>query len=193
MLAQLGELTGERRWAQRAVRLLRAELDRAIDPDAAGLLFPLSAGDRRALPYLFAGSAGMVVATIRALRASPDERLATAMPRLLEPLRLTYTAMPGLFQGLAGYAFTLADHAAVTGDQGSHTAAVRAARSLYKYAIPHPTGRRFLGDQLLRYSAELWSGSAGVLLALTQVLDPRPDALCTVDDLIARRLVGAAR
>nr|BFE70241.1 hypothetical protein GCM10020092_035420 [Actinoplanes digitatis] len=101
MLAQLAELTGEVRLADRAVRLLHAELDRAIDPDAAGLLFPVSAGDRRALPYLFAGSAGMVFAATRVLRASPDERLAAALPRLLAPLRLTYTAMPGLCQGLA--------------------------------------------------------------------------------------------
>jgi hypothetical protein len=186
MLAQLGELTGDRQWADRAVRLLHAELDRAIDPAAAGLLFPLSAGDPRARPYLFAGSAGMVIATTRTLRAIPDERLTGALPRLLEPLRLTYTVMPGLFQGLAGYVFTLADH-------GSRDAAVRAARSLYKYAVPHPTGVRFPGDMLLRFSAELWSGSAGVLLALNHVLDPRPDALCTVDEVIARRLVGAAR
>jgi hypothetical protein len=192
MLAQLGALTGEDGYLGRAVRLLHAELDRAIDPAAAGLLFPISATDRRAVPYLFAGSAGMVFATVRCLRAIDDERLATALPRLLAPLRLTYTVMPGLCQGLAGYAFTLADHAALTGADVSRAASVRAARSLFKFAVPHPTGVRFLGDQLLRFSTELWSGSAGVVLALTQVLDPRPDALFTADAVIARQDAGPA-
>jgi hypothetical protein len=136
------------------------------------------------LPYLFAGSAGMVYVASRCLRAGADARLTEVLPRMLAPLGLTYTIMPGLFQGLAGFAFTLADHAARGGDDMVRAASLRVARSLFKYAVPHPSGVRYLGDQLLRYSAELWSGSAGVLLALEHVLDPRPDALFTVDALI---------
>jgi lantibiotic modifying enzyme len=184
MFAQLAGVTGERRHLTRAVRLLHAELDRAVDPDAPGLLFPMSATDSRAMPYLYSGSAGLVHAATRCLRIADDERLAAELPRLLAPLRLTYTALSGLFQGLSGYAFTLADHAAATDDETSRRAAVRVARGLFKYSVPHRTGVRFLGDKLMRYSAELWSGSAGVLLALAHVLDPRPDALFTVDALI---------
>jgi hypothetical protein len=187
MLQQLAGVTGEDRQLTRAVRLLHAELDRASVPDAAGLLFPVSATDRRAMPYLFAGAAGMAYATTRCLRAVDDERLAEALPRLLAPLHLGYTVMSGLFSGTAGYAFTLADHAAVTGDEASRQASLRAARRLFKYAVSHRTGMRYLGDQLLRFSAELWSGSAGVLLALAHVLDPRADALFTVDALVDER------
>ncbi|MCW2940334.1 MAG: hypothetical protein JWN00_3319 [Actinomycetia bacterium] len=190
MLQQLAGVTGEDRHLRRAVRLLHAELDRASDPDAPGLLFPVSATDRRAMPYLFAGSAGMVFAVSRCLRYVEDERLAAALPRMLAPLRLGYTVMSGLFQGLAGYAFTLADHGLLADDEPSRQAALRATRYLLKYAIPHGDGVRFLGDQLLRYSAELWSGSAGVLLALSHVLAPRPDALFTVDELIDPTIAG---
>jgi len=193
MLQQLAGVTGERRHLERARRLLHAELDRASDPDAPGLLFPGSATDRRALPYLFLGTAGVVFATSRFLAAEPDERLAEALPRMLAPLRLTFTAQPGLFQGLASYAFTLADHAAISGDEEVGRAALRVARSLFKYSVPCPTGVRYLGDQLLRYSDELWSGSAGVLLALTHVLEPRPDALLTADAVIAQRGSGSGK
>jgi hypothetical protein len=186
MLQQVAGVSGEDRHLSRAIRLLHSELDRGSRPDEPGLLFPVSATDNRAMPYLYVGSAGMVYVATRCLQAVEDERLAEAMPRLLAPLNITYTIMPGLFQGLAGYSFTLADHAALTGEEATRQASLRLARSLFKYAVPHPTGVRFLGDQLLRYSAELWSGSAGVLLALSHVLDPRPDGLFTVDELIAQ-------
>ncbi len=186
-LQQLAGVTGEQRYLRRAVGLLHAELDRAHDPDAAGLLFPMSEKDGRILPYLFCGSAGLLLAATRCLRLAEDQRLAEAVPRLLPPLRTLYTIMPGLYQGLSGLVFALSEHAALAGDQASAAAAQRGARALFKYAIPHASGVRFLGDQLLRYSSELWSGSAGVLLTLTQVLDPARDPLFTVDALVDAR------
>ncbi|MDI1465222.1 class III lanthionine synthetase LanKC [Catellatospora sp. KI3] len=185
-LLQVGTATSDPGLARRAVRLLHAELDRASDPDAAaGLLFPVSRTDRRAMPYLYCGSAGMLYAATRCLAVLADERLAAAQPRLLETARLPYTVLPGLYRGAAGLAFALADHARLTGDPESGDAAVRAARRLFKYAIPHETGVRFMGDPQLRISAELWSGSAGVLLGLSQVLDPKPDGLFAVEPLAA--------
>jgi hypothetical protein len=183
MLQQLAAVTGDAALLARGTRLLHAELDRAIDPQGPGLTFPLSAADPRSLPYLFAGSAGMVHAVTRQLKMVDDERLAAALPRLLSPLRTTFTVMPGLHQGLAGLGFALAGHAELTGDEDSRRDAIRVARGLFKFAVPHPTGARFLGDQLMRFSADLWSGSSGVLLFLAQLLDPRPDALFTVDAL----------
>ncbi|MCZ7434055.1 class III lanthionine synthetase LanKC [Streptomyces sp. WMMC1477] len=186
MLQQLAAVTGDTSHLARGVRLLHAELDRACDPDAPTLTFPVSASDSRRMAYLSCGSAGMVHTVTRYLGVLDDDRLAEALPRLLAPLRLTFTVMPGLYQGLAGRGFALAEHAALTGDQESRRAAVRVGRALFKYVIPHPTGVRVLGDQSLRYSAELFSGSAGVLLFLSDLLDPEPDALFTVDALAAR-------
>jgi hypothetical protein len=181
LLQQLAGITGDAAALARGLRLLHAELDRAVDPLAPGLLFPVSRTDRRQMPYLYCGSAGMAVTVTRYLRDAHDDKLASALPRLLAPLRKTYAAMPALCTGLAGFAFALADHALLTGAEPSRQDAVRVARALFKYAIPHATGVRYLGDQMLRYSAELWTGSAGVLLALTQVLSPRPGMLFTVD------------
>ncbi|KDN87153.1 class III lanthionine synthetase LanKC [Kitasatospora cheerisanensis] len=178
---QFAEVTGDRSLLGRGVALLHAELDRATDPDAAGLLFPVSTEDRRAMPYLYCGSAGLVHVATRYLRTVADERLSAVMPRLLAPLHGTYTVLPALFAGTAGYAFTLAEHGLLTGDGTSRTAAVRAARALYKHAVPHEGTVRFLGMGLLRFSTELWSGAAGVLLALDQVLAPRADLLFTLD------------
>ncbi|GGQ88050.1 class III lanthionine synthetase LanKC [Kitasatospora griseola] len=178
---QFAQITGDTSLLARGVRLLHAELDRATDPDAAGLLFPVSTEDKRAMPYLYCGSAGLVHVATRYLRTADDERLREAMPRLLAPLHGTYTVLPALFVGTAGYAFTLAEHGLLADDETSRTAAVRAARALYKHAVPYGDTVRFLGMGLQRFSTELWSGSAGVLLALDQVLNPRADLLFTLD------------
>jgi tRNA A-37 threonylcarbamoyl transferase component Bud32 len=191
LFQQLAGVTGDEGYQARAVRLLHSELDRAAELDAPDLLFPVSAKDRRAMPYLYAGSSGIAYTATRCLHAGADERLAEAMPRLLATLRVKYAIMSGLFQGLAGHAFTLADRALLTGDESCRRASLDVACGLFKYAVPHPTGMRMLGHQTLRYSADLWSGSAGVLLALCHVLDPRPDALFTVDALIGQRRTAA--
>ncbi|MEU0413432.1 class III lanthionine synthetase LanKC [Streptomyces griseorubiginosus] len=181
MLHQLAAVTGDRTPLRRGLRLLHAELDRECDPRSTGMSFPVSTTDKRIMPYLYCGSAGVLHVATRYQLAAEDERLAAALPRLLRSLRTTYTAMPGLYSGLSGLGFALADRAALTGDEHDQRAALRVGRALFKYAIPHATGVRFLGDQLQRFSAELWSGSAGVLLFLTQLLHPRPDTLFTVD------------
>ncbi|MFD5560967.1 class III lanthionine synthetase LanKC [Kitasatospora griseola] len=179
---QFAQVTGDTSLLARGVELLHAELDRATDPDAAGLLFPVSTEDKRAMPYLYCGSAGLVHVATRYLRTVPDARLAETMPRLLAPLHGGHTALPALFAGSAGFAFVLAEHALLTGDEASRAGAVRSARRLYKHAVPQEDGTvRFLGMGLLRFSTELWTGSAGVLLALDQVLAPRADLLFTLD------------
>ena len=87
LFQQLAQVTGDEGYQARAARLLHAERDRAAEPDAADLLFPVSTKDRRAMPYLYAGSSGIVYAATRCLHAGADERLAETMPRLLAPLK----------------------------------------------------------------------------------------------------------
>ncbi|WP_327173806.1 class III lanthionine synthetase LanKC [Streptomyces sp. NBC_01335] len=191
MLHQLAEVCGDRELLDRGLRLLHRELDRETSPAEAGMTFPVSTVDSRAMPYLYCGSAGTLHVASRYLTVADDERLANAVPRLLPVMGVTYTVMPGLFQGLSGLGFALADHAAVTGSAESLAMAVRTARKLFGFAVPHATGVRMPGDQLLRHSADLWSGSAGVLLFLTELLSPRPDALFTVDSLSEAALSAA--
>ena len=186
MLQQIAAVTGDGGHLARGVRLLHAELDRAADPDAPSLIFPVSDVDRRAMPYLYCGSAGLAATTARYLSATADRRLTEALPRVLAPLRTTFTALPGLFSGLSGLGLALTERARITGEDCDQQAALRVARGLFKFAIPHDGGVRFLGEPHLRYSAELYSGSAGVLLFLDQVLDPRPDPLFTLDALARR-------
>ncbi|MFJ9560558.1 class III lanthionine synthetase LanKC [Streptomyces fuscichromogenes] len=185
LLHRLAAVTGDRALLVRGVRLLHSELDRATDPEGAALTFPISGTDRRSLPYLYCGSAGTSYTVTKYLGVLDDERLAEAQPRLLAPLGHAHAAMSGLFQGLSGIGLALAEHAEATGDATSRRRALDVARRLFLHAVPHPTGVRFLGDQSFRFSADLFSGSAGVLLFLDQLLNPRPDAVFALDALTA--------
>jgi hypothetical protein len=97
------------------------------------------------------------------------------------PARIPVTAYCGLEEGRAGLVFAAAEYAALTGDAACKAVAVAGARRLFHHAVSGPHGVRFHGEGLLRFSADLATGSAGVLLALTRLLDDLPDALFTLD------------
>ena len=186
-LLPLGAVTGDGGYLDRGRQLLHAELDRATHPGNPAFQFLVSAKDRRAMPYLYCGTAGMLRTIARYNRVAGDERLSDAESRLVPSLRTPYTVMPGLYQGISGLGFTLAELGADGQDaHRARAAAIRTARALFKYAVPGPTGVRFHGEQAKRFSADLYSGGAGILLFLDEVLSPRRDRLFSLDALAAR-------
>ncbi|WP_107481309.1 class III lanthionine synthetase LanKC [Streptomyces malaysiense] len=188
-LAPLGAVTEDTGLLDRGVRLLCQELDRAMPGEGSSPHFPVSATDRRSMPYLFCGTAGMLRAVARYRRLRPDDRLTAVEGALTPRLRTRYTVMPGLYQGLAGLGFALTDLAAVSGDAEHREHALDTAAALFKYAVPGAGGVRFLGDGLQRFSADLWSGSAGILLFLHELLHPGRDRLFSLDRLCAKAAV----
>jgi class III lanthionine synthetase len=182
----LAQETGEERYLAAGADLLHEELRLAVALPDGALSFPDDAAASRAMPYLYAGSAGVAFVLTRYAARVADERFATSLPLILDDVRKRCTTQAGLYCGLAGLAFVLAEHADFTGDVGQAAAAVSLATGLMKHAIPHAEGIRFLGDGLMRYSAELWSGSAGVLLALDRVLHGGRDHFFTIDAPLVR-------
>jgi lantibiotic modifying enzyme len=180
-LYYLARETGEQCYLEAGRDLLHQELDRAISLPEGTLSFPDNAITKRAMPYLYTGSAGVAMVVTRYVADAPDERLAAALPRMLGDVTKRCTMLPGLYCGLAGLAFVLADHADWAGDATHHDMAVSVATGLAKYAVPHSSGHRFLGEGFMRYSAELWSGGGGVLLGLHRVLYGAADQFFTLD------------
>ena len=194
-LHHLWRATGEKRYLRHGVGLLHAELANAIEMPGGELGFREDAIRRRAMVYLAVGAAGVGHVLTRYVGVAADERLADAMPRVFRYADQQSTVAPGLYLGLAGLAFAQADHNAYggAGDPAGSERAVRVAAGLVKYAVPGPAGRmRFLGASGLRFSVELWSGAAGILLALDRVLSGSNGHLFTLDDLPGRAVDGPA-
>jgi hypothetical protein len=180
-LYYLDRFTGDPQYVAAGRALLHQELDRAFDLPDGALSFPDDADEWRAMPYLYAGTAGVTTVISRYLAATPDERFAAALARMRRDLTKPCTVLPALYCGLAGMTFALAEHADWVGTPEHRAEALRLGTSLVKYAVPGPSGVRFIGDGSLRFSAELWSGGAGVLLALHRLVSGPADQFFTLD------------
>ncbi|MEV4266009.1 class III lanthionine synthetase LanKC [Kribbella sp. NPDC049584] len=125
----------------------------------------------RTLPYLEEGSAGVALVLERYLRHRPSEELALTLKELKRVTHCDYYVQPGLFMGRAGLLLTAA---ALGEDQATVDDLVH---GLGWHAMPFEGGLAYPGNQLLRLSMDLATGSAGVLLALGAALHDAPVAL----------------
>ncbi|MFJ9428292.1 class III lanthionine synthetase LanKC [Streptomyces sp. NPDC101490] len=180
-LHRLADVTGEGRFLDAGRLLLHEELDRTFALDDGSLSLSDDARLTRAMPYLGTGAAGLVAVLTHYAATAADERCATALPRLVAGIRVSRaTKEAGLHRGLAGLVWSLTVHAELTGTDTAREDAVRAATGLLKYAVPYRRGVRFLGAGSQRFTADLSSGGAGVLLVLHRLLagplldGPRP-------------------
>ncbi|GAA3383983.1 class III lanthionine synthetase LanKC [Streptomyces racemochromogenes] len=170
-LHRLARETGEARFLEAGRLLLHQELERTFPLDDGALSVSDDARHTRAMPYLATGAAGIAAVLTRYVATAPDERCAAALPGLVAGIRVSCaTKEAGLYRGLAGLAWFLAGHAELTGTDTARGDAVRAATGLLKYAVPYRRGVRFLGAGSQRFTADLSSGGAGVLVALRRLL-----------------------
>ncbi|WP_328324776.1 class III lanthionine synthetase LanKC [Kribbella sp. NBC_00382] len=123
----------------------------------------------RTLPYLEEGSVGIALVLDRYLRHRPDEELAPALESLRKVTHCGYFVQPGLFMGRAGLL--------LAATQLDPTVQEQLIAGLGWHALPYADGLAFPGNQLLRLSMDLATGSAGVLLALGAALHEQPVAL----------------
>ncbi|MFC8955059.1 class III lanthionine synthetase LanKC [Streptomyces sp. NPDC057101] len=170
-LHRLARHTDDPRYRKAGSVLLHQELDRTFALDDGSLSLSDDARLTRAMPYLATGAAGVAAVLTRYAATAPDERCAAALPRLVAGIRVSRaTKEAGLYRGLAGLSWFLTEHAELTGTDAARGDAVRAATGLLKYAVPYRRGVRFLGAGSQRFTADLSSGGAGVLLALHRLL-----------------------
>ncbi|MCX5232488.1 class III lanthionine synthetase LanKC [Streptomyces sp. NBC_00233] len=195
-LHRLARDTGEARYLEAGRMLLHQELDRTFPLDDGSLSISDNTRLTRAMPYLATGAAGVAAVLTRYVTTAPDERCAAALPALVAGIRVSCaTKEAGLYRGLAGLSWFLTEHAELTGTDAARGDAVRAATGLLKYAVPYRRGVRFLGAGSQRFTADLSSGGAGVLLALHRLLsgplltEPHP-ALPRIPAALRRRRAG---
>jgi len=197
-LHELSHAVADSAMFDRGLRLLADELRYAEPIPVDALAFRAAENDRRLWPYLFAGSAGYAVVLSRYLADRPDARFdgtdlspSDALEGCLRACSARFAALPGLFPGLAGLALSSAEVGRRLQRPELVDAALASARGLFRYAVPRPGGVGWLGEPGQRLSADLWSGGAGVLLALHRLTSAEPSPLAAGDvPAAARDLVG---
>lgn len=181
-LYYLSVFTGLDEPFERGLRLLRDELVHAEPIPVGATGFRVSATDtRRIMPYLGCGTAGYVHVLARYLGRRPDAELAELLRTCVRAVSIRFTVCPGLFQGQAGMVLAHTDVAARFPDENFLPDAPARPTALFKHAIAGETGVRWLGGRGERLSADLATGSAGILLALHHATTGVVDPLFTLD------------
>jgi hypothetical protein len=164
LFIHLFEETGDPAWLDLADTALRQELHRCV-LTAEGVMHVNEGW--RTMPYLGQGSAGISLVLRRFLRHRGDEGFATANAAILRACTSRFYVQPGLFAGRAGTILALAP-------DGLGTDVTEQIRRLSWHAVHHEGDLTFPGEQLLRLSTDLATGSAGILLALGAALHDSP-------------------
>ncbi|WP_063771954.1 class III lanthionine synthetase LanKC [Kitasatospora mediocidica] len=168
---RLYEHTGQEWLLERTELSLGRDLERCVTtPDGS-----LQVHDgTRVLPYLESGSTGIGSVLHDYLAHRPDSPFAPSLPAIRLAAEPEFVVLPNLFNGRAG----LIDHLCRLrrGPDGDRITALidRHRRLLAWHMVPYEGHLAFPGEQLLRLSTDLATGSAGVLLALGTALADTP-------------------
>jgi serine/threonine protein kinase len=165
LFLRMYERTGDATLLDRAVTAVRQDLHRCV-VRADGAM-EVNEG-WRTMPYLAQGSAGIGIVIDQLLRYRDDERLAGASAAISLAAQSPFYAQSGLFAGRAGIIRYLAGRSPDSEQLSSQI------RNLAWHAVPFRGRLAFPGDQLLRLSMDLATGSAGVLLAVGAALHDEP-------------------
>ncbi|QPK49193.1 protein kinase/lanthionine synthetase C family protein [Streptomyces gardneri] len=164
----LYQATGDTQWIRASRAALAQDISRCVTrPD--GTVQVQRSGDRY-LVYLGMGSAGiaMVAHAYLAAAGEDDPEIAAFVAGTRLACTNLFVREPGLLQGRAGL---VAGLAALDAPRAAVTA--QAARLAWHGV--HDSGRLLIpGAQMLRFSADLATGAAGVLLALHAALTDTP-------------------
>ncbi|MEV6653458.1 class III lanthionine synthetase LanKC [Streptomyces sp. NPDC051219] len=167
---RLYETTGDSALLDLAADALRRDLARCVR--GAGGALQVDEG-WRTMPYLGAGSVGIGMVLDDYLAHRPDEEFEQARGEIVQAAQARFYAQPGLFRGAAGMVLHLSRTTA--GGPGTRAADLRRQiDSLAWGAVPYQGHLAFAGEQMMRLSMDLSTGTAGCLLALGSALHDRP-------------------
>ncbi len=127
----------------------------------------------RTMPYLGNGSVGIGLVLDRYLARRPDDaELAEADEAIARAATAPFYAQSGLAAGRAGIVCYLADRVRRHDDPVLREHLAAQVDRLAWHAVPYQGHVAFPGEQLMRLSMDLATGTAGVLLALGAARHP---------------------
>ncbi|WCN05032.1 class III lanthionine synthetase LanKC [Streptomyces sp. M92] len=130
----------------------------------------------RTMPYLGAGSVGIGMVLDDYLAHRADERFERARDEIVRAAQAMFYAQPGLYRGVAGMVLFLGRTTA-TGPGTGPAAVRRQLDALAWHAMSYRDHLAFPGEQMMRLSMDLSTGTAGCLLAVASVHGDRPAGL----------------
>ncbi len=188
MFIRLYEQTGDSALLDFAATAIRQDLRRCYRRDDGSL--EVNEG-WRTMPYLADGSVGIGMVLLDYLAHRADEELAESAAAIRRAAQAQFYIEPGLFHGRAGMILYLSrSHPPGRGMDDRVVAAH--IRRLAWHAVPYEGHTAFPGQELLRLSMDLGTGTAGVLLAVGAALHDAPVHLPFLGPLVTHSRRRAA-
>uniref|UniRef100_UPI000D1C448B class III lanthionine synthetase LanKC n=1 Tax=Streptomyces viridosporus TaxID=67581 RepID=UPI000D1C448B len=173
LFVRLYERTGDTALLDLAGSALRQDLARCVR--GAGGALQVDEG-WRTMPYLGAGSVGIGMVLDDYLAHRHDEEFARARDEIVAAAQAMFYAQPGLYRGVSGMVLFLGRTAA-TGPGTGREAVRRQLDALSWHAMSYRGRLAFPGEQMMRLSMDLSTGTAGCLLAVASVYGDPPAGL----------------
>ncbi|MFJ7771115.1 class III lanthionine synthetase LanKC [Streptomyces sp. NPDC097107] len=170
---RLYERTGDSGLLDLAGAALRQDLARCVR--GAGGALQVDEG-WRTMPYLGAGSVGIGMVLDDYLAHRADEQFEQAREEIVRAAQAMFYAQPGLYRGVAGMVLYLGRTTA-TGPGTGPEAVRRQIDALTWHAMSYRGHLAFPGEQMMRLSMDLSTGTAGCLLGVASVHGDRPAGL----------------
>lgn len=172
-----------------AVRAMDFDLAQGAETAEGGLSWRRDSENQKVVsPYWKQGSAGVGIVALRFLRALGGSRYREVIEKIHMDCDRKYALFPGRNDGLAGIGEFLLDAHAQTGDPKYLRGAHRIAAGLKVFRVQQDDGAAYPGNGLARLSCDLATGSAGVVLFLDRLRNPR-----TAPFMLDELLDGGAR
>lgn len=162
-------LTGARTYLEAGLLLLRRDLGSRLILKDGSISITDKIGGRRALPYLSEGSAGVgVVSVLYRSKCESIQFFDEHLPGFGNDTFKLFTLNAGLYSGLSGLIYFQKE----LNQRGisDHDALSTVTQALDKYLIASASGYRVLGDGGRKYSADIWSGSSGIIRTLDALI-----------------------
>ncbi|MFD5801055.1 class III lanthionine synthetase LanKC [Streptomyces sp. NPDC127020] len=173
LFLRLHERTGDGALLDLARDALRQDLAQCVR--GAGGALQVDEG-WRTMPYLGAGSVGIGMVLDDYLAHREDEEFERARGEIVAAAQAMFYAQPGLYRGVAGMVLHLGRTTATAPGTGPE-ALRRQLDALSWHAMSYRDRLAFPGEQMMRLSMDLSTGTAGCLLAVASVLGDEPVGL----------------
>ncbi|MEU3982432.1 class III lanthionine synthetase LanKC [Streptomyces sp. NPDC026672] len=173
LFVRLFERTGDMAYLDLARDSLRQDLARCVR--GAGGALQVDEG-WRTMPYLGAGSVGIGMVLDDYLTHREDTEFERARKEIVAAAQAMFYAQPGLYRGVAGMVLYLGRTPATAPGAGPE-AVRRQLAALSWHAMSYRDRLSFPGEQMMRLSMDLATGTAGCLLAVASVLSDAPACL----------------
>lgn len=176
-LLYLNLASGKSRFKEAGKKALSYDLGQTKEMEK-GLRIPRASADSLpsphkdiASPYWSDGTAGLCTSLVRywfVFREIEDKNM---LESLMPDTFRSFTAFPTLFTGLAGLGNLQLDVSDFTGNTQYISEALWIAKGILRFQIKNPDGIAFPGEQLLRISTDFGSGSSGIALFLSRLMN----------------------